>query len=201
MSRPFLLGLSGSIGMGKSTTAAMFADFGLPVWDADAAVHRLYAPGGAGVSAVAALCPGAVGPEGVDRARLKDWLAQTPGGLAKLEAAVHPLVAEDRLAFIARAAEAGADIVVLDVPLLFETGADAHCDATVVVTVPPQLQRARVLARPGMTDETFEVLLARQMPDAEKRARAGHVIETFTPEGARAAVVALIDHIRESQNA
>ncbi len=201
MSRPFLLGLTGSIGMGKTTTAAMFAEAGLPVWDADAAVHRLYGPGGAAGPAVAALCPAAVGPGGVDRAVLKDWLARTDGGLARLEAAVHPLVAEDRRAFIARAAADGADIVVLDIPLLFETGADAACDATVTVTAPPDVQRTRVLARPGMTEATFDALLARQMPDADKRARADHVIETRTMEGARTAVRALIGRIREAQHA
>ncbi|MGY6409498.1 MAG: dephospho-CoA kinase [Alkalilacustris sp.] len=194
MNRPFRLGLTGSIGMGKTTTAAMFADEGLPVWDADAAVHRLYGPGGAAGPVVAALCPAAVGPGGVDRSRLKDWLAHNPDGLARLEAAVHPLVAEDRAAFVAGAA--GADIVVLDIPLLFETGADAACDATVTVSAPPELQRTRVLARPGMTEATFAALLARQMPDAEKRARADHVIETTSLEGARAAVRALVARIR-----
>jgi dephospho-CoA kinase len=192
MSRPFVIGLTGSIGMGKSTTAAMFAAEGVPVWDADAAVHRLYAPGGAGSAAVARLCPEAVGPDGVERARLKEWLAETSGGLAQLEAAVHPLVAADRAAFLAQAAARGAPVAVLDVPLLFETGADALCDATVVVSVPPEVQRARVLARPGMTEAALEALSARQMPDAEKRARADHVIDTRTKAGARAAVRALL---------
>ena len=200
MSRPFVLGLTGSIGMGKSTTAAMFAEAGLPVWDADSAVHRLYAPGGAAVPAIAALCPAAVGPDGVDRAVLKDWLARSDGGLARLEAAVHPLVAEDRRGFIRDAADRGADIVVLDVPLLFETGADAACDGTLTVTAPPEVQRARVLARPGMTPETFAILLARQMPDAEKRARADHVIETRSLAATRAAVHSLIDRLREHRH-
>lgn len=201
MTRPFVLGLTGSIGMGKTTTAGMFAEAGLPVWDADAAVHRLYGPGGSAAPVVAALCPEAVCSGGVDRAVLKDWLARTPGGLARLEAAVHPLVARDRAMFIDTAAAAGADIVVLDVPLLFETGLETACDATVTVTAPEEVQRARVLGRPGMTAATFDALRARQMPDAEKRARADHVIETVTPEAARAAVRALIDRIREGLNA
>lgn len=199
--RPFLLGLTGSIGMGKSTTAAMFAEAGVPVWDADAAVHRLYAPGGAALAAVAALCPAAVGPEGVDRAELKRWLAETPDGLARLEAAVHPLVATDRADFIAQAAADGADLVVLDIPLLFETGAEARLDATLVVTAPPEVQRARVLARPGMTEDQFARLVARQMPDAEKRARADHIVETLTPEGARAAVRDLLHCLRSPRHA
>ena len=201
MTRPFLLGLTGSIGMGKTTTAAIFAGAGLPVWDADAAVHRLYAPGGAAVPAIAALCPAAMGPQGVDRAALKAWLGDDPDRLARLEAAVHPLVAEDRRAFIDRAAAAGADIVVLDVPLLFETGTDALCDATLAVSAPTELQRRRVLARPGMTPAIFAALSARQMPDADKRARADHVIETLTPEGARTAVHHLIARIREGLHA
>lgn len=195
MPRPYVLGLTGSIGMGKSTTAAMFADEGVPVWDADAAVHRLYGPGGAAVPAVAALCPAAVVAGAVDRGRLKQALAADPSLLARLEAAVHPLVAADRAAFLDEAAARGAPVVVLDVPLLFETGADAGVDATVVVTAPEAVQRARVLARPGMTEAQFRALLARQMPDAEKRRRATHVIETDTLEGARARVRALLAEI------
>jgi dephospho-CoA kinase len=197
MRRPFVIGLTGSIGMGKSTTSAMFAQEGVPVWDADAAVHRLYGPGGAASAAVAALCPDAVGPDGVDRTRLKSWLAVTPDGLAQLEAAVHPLVAADRAAFLARAAAGGEGVVLLDVPLLFETGAAAACDATVVVSVPPEVQRARVLARPDMTEAMLDNLSARQMPDAEKRARADHVIDTHTLVGARSAVRSLLTRIRD----
>ena len=197
MSRPHVIGLTGSIGMGKSTTAAMFAAEGVPIWDADGAVHRLYAAGGRAVPAIEALCPAAVGPEGVDRGVLKAWLAQAPGNLRRLEAEVHPLVAADRATFLDRAAAAGADVVVLDVPLLFETGGDAACDATVVVSVSPEVQRARVLARPGMTAEAFAQLLARQMTDADKRARADHVIYTGTMDGARSAVRELLAAIRE----
>ena len=195
MKRPFLLGLTGSIGMGKSTTAGMFAAEGVPVWDADAAVHRLYAPGGAAISAIAEICPDAVTDDGVDRARLKAWIARDPTALARIEAAVHPLVAADRAAFIEKAAEAAAPLVLLDIPLLFETGAEAWLDAVVVVTAPPDVQKERVLARPGMTEEQFATILARQMPDAEKRARATYVIETLTLDDTRAAVRRLVEEI------
>lgn len=192
MNRPFLLGLTGSIGMGKSTTAAMFADEGVPVWDADAAVHRLYAKGGAAVSEIAALCPEAVVGDAVDRTRLKDWIARDPVAMTRIEAVVHPLVASDRAAFIA---DSKAPLVVLDIPLLFETGADTMMDATLVVTAPADIQRSRVLARPGMTDAQFESILSRQMPDAEKRCRATYVIETLTLDETRAAVRNLIARI------
>jgi len=196
MKRPFLLGLTGSIGMGKSTTAAFFSAVGVPVWDADAAVHRLYAPGGAACLALENLCPEAVGAKGVDRAVLRDWIAREPAALTQIESIVHPLVAQDRAGFIARAEEAGADLVVLDIPLLFETGNDTEMDATLVVTAPAREQRRRVLERPGMTEDQFERILARQMSDAEKRARATHVIETRTLEETRATVQDLIERIR-----
>jgi dephospho-CoA kinase len=188
----FRLGLTGSIGMGKSTTAAFFAEAGVPVWDADAAVHRLYAPGGAAVDRLHALYPAAVGPAGVDRATLKHWMATDPAALARIEAVVHPLVASDRAAFLATAS---APLVLFDIPLLFETGADAQMDATLLVTAPPELQRARVLSRPGMTEAQFTTILARQMPDREKRARATHIIETLGLDSARAAVHALIAYL------
>jgi len=190
MTRPLILGLTGSIGMGKSTTAAMFRDAGVPVWDADAAVHRLYAPGGGAVAPVAALCPDAAGPEGIDRDALKRWIARDTTALARLEAAVHPLVARDRAAFLDAAYDAA--LVVLDIPLLFETGADRLCDETLVVSVPVEIQRARVLARPGMTEAQLQTILSRQMPDADKRARADHVIETRDLDTTRAAVHDLI---------
>jgi dephospho-CoA kinase len=189
----FRLGLTGSIGMGKSTTAAMFAAEGIPVWDADAAVHRLYAPGGAAVGPVAALCPAAMADDAINRAALRAWIASDPTALARIETVVHPLVAADRAAFIAAAT---ADIVLLDIPLLFETGAAAQMDATLLVTAPPVLQRARVLARPGMTEAHFQQLLARQMPDAEKRGLATHIVETLSESSVRAYVIALITHIR-----
>ena len=185
MTRPFLLGLTGSIGMGKSTAAAMLAEMGLPVWDADAAVHTLYEPGGAAVAGIAALCPGAVAGGAVSRDQLKDWIAADPGALARIEAVVHPLVQAHRAGFIAGAAAGAAAIIVLDIPLLFETGAEKTVDATLVVTAPPEVQRARVIARPGMTEEHFARILARQMPDAVKRARADYVVETLTPASTR----------------
>ena len=194
----FRLGLTGSIGMGKSTTAAMFAEKGIPVWDADAAVHRLYAPGGAAVAPLAALCPDAAGPNGLDRSVLKEWIAEIPSALAQIEAVVHPLVAADRDRC---AAETVSDIAVFDIPLLFEKGTEAQMDATLLVTAPPALQRARVLARPGMTESQFRLILSRQMPDAEKRARATHIVETLSPDQTRAYVIALIAHIRSLQEA
>jgi dephospho-CoA kinase len=195
---PFRLGLTGSIGMGKSTTAVMFAEAGVAVWDADAAVHRLYAKGGAAVAPMAALHPAAVIEGAVDRMALKGWIAKDPSALQQIETVVHPLVAADRAAFLARAK---GDIVVLDIPLLFEKGTEQDVDATLLVTAPAVLQRARVLARPGMTEAQFSAILARQMPDAEKRARATHIIETLSLDSARAAVLALISYIRETHHA
>lgn len=194
--RPFRLGLTGSIGMGKSTTARLFAEAGLPVWDADAAVHRLYSAGGAAVAPVAALCPAALQDGAIDRAALKDWIAADPSALPRLESVVHPLVAADRDAF---GAAALSDIVVFDIPLLYEKGTEAQMDAVLVVTAPPALQRARVMARAGMTEAQFQTILARQMPDREKRARADHIIETLSLDSARAAVHALIAYVRESR--
>ena len=173
-----VLGLTGSIGMGKSTTARLFAEAGAEVWDADAAVHRLYAPGGAAVGPVEAAFPGVSGPDGIDRVELGRRVRGDPAALARLEAVVHPLVQADRAAFLDAARARGAALAVLDIPLLFETGADAQVDAVVVVSAPAEVQRARVLARPGMSAEAFEALLARQSPDADKRARADFVIDT-----------------------
>lgn len=194
MNRPFRLGLTGSIGMGKSTTAAMFAAEGIPVWDADAVVHALYEPGKPAALTIAARFPDAVDADGrVSRPRLRALIAADPSVMDWLNATVHPLTAADRAAFIA--AHADAAIVLLDIPLLFETGADTFCDAVVVVSVAPEVQRARVLGR-GMTEDDFKMILARQMPDAEKRARATYVIKTATEQGARTAVRALLDKIR-----
>ena len=173
------IGLTGSIGMGKSTTARMFEARGVPVFDADAAVHALYAPGGRAVPLIRAVFPDAIGQDGgVDRARLGEHMRADPLHLDVLSSFVHPWVAEMRAEFLAEAKASGAQAVLFDVPLLFETGGDAQVDATVVVTAPPAVQRARVMARPGMTEALFDTLLARQMPDAEKRARADHVIST-----------------------
>lgn len=173
-----VLGLTGSIGMGKSTALAMFAEEGASVWDADAAVHRLYGAGGGAVARLAALAPGSVSAGAVDRSRLRAAILDDPSLLGRVEAAVHPLVAADRDAFLARARTEGAPLAVCDVPLLYETGAEAGFDAVAVVSAPPEIQRARVLARPGMTEAAFDALLAKQLPDAEKRARADHVIDT-----------------------
>ena len=199
--RAFRLGLTGSIGMGKLTTAGMFRDAGVPVWDADAAVHRLYAAGGAAVAPLAALHPAAAEGSAISRARLRDWIAADPGALAAIEGVVHPLVAADRAAFLARADAAGAPLVVLDIPLLYETAADAGMDAVLVVTAPAQVQRARVLARPGMTEAEFSALLARQMPDAEKRARARYVLETLDMESAREQVDRLVQELTGQRDA
>ena len=185
MSRPYLLGLTGSIGMGKSTTAAMFADEGVPVWDADAAVHRLYSTGGRAVSPIRALYPDAVVDGAVDRARLKSWITDDPGALSRIEAAVHPLVAEDREAFVATT---DAPVVLLDIPLLYETGGETQLDGVVVVSPDAATQRARVLSRPGMTEGDLDRILSRQVPDAEKRARADWVIPTHDLATARHAV-------------
>ncbi len=189
----FRLGLTGSIGMGKSTTAAMFADAGLPVWDADAAVHRLYGPGGAAVGPMGAAFPEAIVDGAVSRDRLKAIIASDATALPRIEAIVHPLVQADREAFVAAQTS---DIVVLDVPLLFETGGETQMDAVVVVSAPLEVQVARVLARPGMTRAQLDRILARQMPDVEKRARADYLIETVTLDAARAAVRDVIDRIR-----
>jgi dephospho-CoA kinase len=191
--RAFRLGLTGSIGMGKSATAALFRAEGVPAWDADAAVHRLYAPGGAAVGPLGAICPQAVRAGGIDREALKRWIAEDAAALGLVEGVVHPLVAADRAAFLERAS---ADIVVLDIPLLFEKGTEREMDAVLLVTAPPEVQRARVLARPGMTEAQFDAILSRQMPDREKRARADHIIETLSEDAARAAVRALIGYIR-----
>ena len=189
----FRLGLTGSIGMGKSTTAAMFAAHGLPVWSADVAVHRLYATGGAAVAPLAALFPKALQDGSISRDILKQIIAQDPATLAQLEAVVHPLVAQDRADFIARSE---ADITILDIPLLFENGTQSQCDATLLVTVPAALQRQRLLDRPGMTEDHLKTILARQMPDAQKRALATHIVETLDLPSTAAYVKALITHIR-----
>ena len=194
----FRLGLTGSIGMGKSTTAALFAAEGIPVWDADAAVHRLYAVDGAAVAPVAALCPAALINSAIDRPTLRYWITTTPDALLRLEATVHPLVATDRNAFLGAT---DADLILLDIPLLFENGTDTQIDATLLVTAPAELQSRRVLARPGMTPQQFALILARQMPDAEKRARATHIVETLSLPQTRAYVQALIAHLRKPKNA
>lgn len=173
-----VIGLTGSIGMGKSTAAEMFREEGAFVWSADDAVRRLYAPGGAAVGPVGALFPEAVAGGAIDRDILARSVLGAPAALARLESVVHPLVAADRARFLEGARAKGAELAVLDIPLLFETAARPEVDAVVVVSARPEIQRARVLARPGMTPEKLEAILARQTPDAEKRARADYVIET-----------------------
>jgi len=173
-----VLGLTGSVGMGKSTTARMFADEGAPVWDADAAVHRLYAAGGLAVAAVGEAFPGVVRDGAVDRAALGAIVHADHAAFERLEDIVHPLVAADRAAFLARARDDGHAVAVLDIPLLFETGAQDRVDAVVVVTAPAEVQRERVLARPGMDETRLAALLERQTPDAHKRAGADFVVDT-----------------------
>lgn len=191
-----VLGLTGSIGMGKSTTTAMFADLGAVVWNADDAVHGLYAQSGAAVEPVGAAFPGVVVDGAVDRTRLAEALGRDDSAFRRLESIVHPLVAQGRAADLEAAQAAGVKLAVLDIPLLFETGGDAHVDAVVVVTADPEIQAERVLARPGMTRDRFEAILARQLPDAEKRARADFVIDTGRGlEAARAEVAAVVETV------
>jgi dephospho-CoA kinase len=193
-----VVGLTGSIGMGKSATLQMFADLGVPVWDADDAVHRLYGRGGAGAEAIAALVPDAVGAEGVDRARLRAAVLADKALLPRIEAAIHPLVAADRDDFLAGAREAGAPVAVCDIPLLYETGAERWLDAVVVVSAPAETQRRRVLRRPGMTEAALDALLAKQLPDAEKRARADYIVDTSQSKPhARTQVGAILAELKE----
>ena len=186
-----VLGLTGSIGMGKSTVAKMFADRGVPVFDADAAVHRLQGRDGRLVAAIEAMFPGTTGPDGVNRQRLGERVLNDTPALRQLEALVHPAVGEDRAAFLADHSDA--PMVVFDIPLLFETGGESRVDKVAVVSAPADIQRERVLARPGMTVDRFESIIARQTPDAEKRARADFVIPTGgSLEETRRAVDAVI---------
>ena len=171
-----ILGLTGSIGMGKTVAAGMFRRFGIPVHDADAAVHRLLGRKGGAVAAVAAAFPGVLAGDAIDRAALGRRVFDDPAALGRLEGLLHPAVRRDQAAFLGRQARRGCKLAVLDVPLLFETGADAGCDAVAVVSAPPFVQEARVLARPGMTRRRLAAIRAHQMPDAEKRRRADFVI-------------------------
>ena len=199
MSRPKILGLTGSIGMGKSTVAEMFAELGVPVFDADACVHRLQGPHGALLGPIEAEFPGTPGPAGVDRAALGAKVFGDDGAMKRLEAIVHPAVAAARAAFLARHADDA--MVVFDIPLLFETGGERQVDVTVVVSAAPDVQAGRVLARPGMTRERLTGILAHQMPDAEKRSRADFVIPTDCPmDQTRAAVRRVIACVRASQD-
>ena len=176
--RPLLVGLTGSIGMGKSETAKMFGRLGIPVYDSDAVVHRLYEKGGAAVPKIEKAFPGTVAAGAVDRAALTAVLTGEPARFKELEGIVHPLVAREQQKFLEAAIASGAEMVVLDIPLLFETGGHERMDAVVVVSAPADVQRARVLARPGMSAEKLDHILARQVPDAQKREKAHFVIET-----------------------
>lgn len=191
----FKLGLTGSIGMGKSTTAEMFVAEGCALWDADAAVHRLYGANGAAVKPMAKTFPQAIENQTVSREKLKRIIASDSSALKRIESIVHPLVAADRAQFLKRSQ---ADITVLDIPLLFETGAERQMDAVVCVSIPPEEQERRVLMRGTMTKAQFDNIRAKQMPNEEKCARADHVIVTDTLEHARAQVQSIVRQIRES---
>jgi dephospho-CoA kinase len=190
-----IIGLTGSIGMGKSTTAAMFAAQGVPVYDADAEVHALYATGGAAVAPIEGAFPGVVRDGAVDRGLLGQRVLGDDAAMKRLEAIVHPLVGASRAGFFEAAKAKDADIVVLDIPLLFETGGEARVDAVVVVSAPAEIQRARVLERPGMAVEKLDAILARQMADAEKRVRAHFVIDTG--QGLEPAQAQVMDVLRQ----
>jgi dephospho-CoA kinase len=190
----FIIGLTGSLGMGKSTAARLFAEQGVPVHDADAVVHRLYEGEAAG--AVETAFPGATSGGKVDRNKLAALVLDDPAALKKLEAIVHPLVRAAERALLAGAEARGENLAVLDIPLLFETGSDQRVDAVVVVSAPPELQRSRVLARPGMTMEKLDAILGKQMPDAEKRRRADFVVDTSGSfDVTRAQVRAILDAV------
>ncbi|MHA6287896.1 dephospho-CoA kinase [Maricaulis sp. CAU 1757] len=192
--RPKLVGLTGSIGMGKSATANLFREQGIPVFDADATVHGLYEKGGDAVAPIEATFPGVVVDGAVDRARLAAQLAEDEAGFEHLEAIVHPLVARERQAFLEAAEKAGAAFVVLDIPLLFETGGDAWVDIIIVAHAPEAVRRARVLQRPGMTEARLDAIIARQTADSDKLERADYVVETSGGiDDARQQVVRIIE--------
>jgi dephospho-CoA kinase len=190
----FILGLTGSVGMGKSITLRFFAEEGVPVYDADAEVHRLYE--GAAVPAIEAAFPGTTSGGKVDRTKLAARVLGDAAALRRLEAIVHPMVHDVERRLLEDAEAAGHKVAVLDIPLLFETGSDQRVDAVVVVTAPPDVQRARVMARPGMTEEKFAAILAKQMPDAEKRRRADFVVDSSQGlDAARAQVRAILESV------
>ena len=195
----FILGLTGSVGMGKSATAKMFADEGVPVHDADAAVHALYE--GEAVAAIEAAFPGTTANGRVDRGKLGERVIGHPDEIRRLERIVHPLVARVRDAFLAKAERDGAKVAVLDIPLLYETGGEERCDAVVVASAPAEVQRDRVLTRPGMTDAKLAAILAKQMPDADKRARADFVVDTSQGfDAARAQVRDILARVSKMPN-
>lgn len=192
-----IIGLTGSIAMGKTTAAQAFSALGIPVFDSDAAVHQLYAKGGKGVSAIGTLVPEAIQSGSVDRQILSKAISSNPGLLVEIERVIHPLVREAQENFLKEARAANSDFAVMDIPLLFETGRDKEFDFIVVVSAPEAVQHARALARPGMTVEKLSRLLARQMPDAEKRARAHFVVDTSgSPESAAAQIRDIVVRLR-----
>ncbi len=194
------LGLTGSIGMGKSATADMFRDAGIPVYDADAAVHALYERGGAAIGPLSEMFGNVVQDGAIHRPSLRAAVLNNPEAMAELETVVHPLVGETQLKFRQDALASGAVFAVLDVPLLYETGGDKRCDLVAVVTAPEALQRERVVARPGMTEGAFEAIRAKQMSDADKRARADFVISTaFGFEFTRTHVLAIVELLKSSE--
>ncbi len=194
-----LIGLTGSIGMGKSATAQMFAEAGVPVYDADAAVHGLYAAGGEAVAPIETAFPGVTSAEaGVDRIKLRDRVLNNKDAVKRLEEIVHPLVRKVQIDFLTEQEAAGQDMVVLDIPLLFETRGHERMDVIVVVSAPADVQRDRVLARPGMTPEAFEIILAKQTPDSEKRRQAHFIVDTHHGfDHAREKVAYIIETLRQ----
>ena len=193
-----VIGLTGSIGMGKSTVAQMFAEEGAPAFNSDDAVHALYARGGDAVAPVEAAFPGVANNGAIDRSALSARLVDNPQAIKQLEAIVHPLVRQAQTEFLQRHRQAGASAVILDIPLLFQSGGAERVDQIVVVSAPADVQKKRVMSRPGMSEEKFATLLSRQMPDAEKRARADFVIDTGGPfDATRAQVRAVLDALRE----
>jgi dephospho-CoA kinase len=193
-----VIGLTGSIGMGKSTTAAMFREAGVPVYDADAAVHQAYDVGGVAVGPVGEAFPGVVRDGRVDREALRQAVLGKPEAMQRLNGIVHPLIGLQRGSFFEDAQKAGADFVILDVPLIFETGGEKNMDAVIVCSAPAEMQRERVLAREGMSPERLDAILAQQLPDAEKRARADYVVDTSRGlEAAREQVAAIIADLRK----
>lgn len=200
-----ILGLTGSIGMGKSATATLFREEGVPVYDADAAVHSIYAKDGAAVGPVGDAFPGVVVDGAIDRTRLREAVLGDPDALKRLEGIVHPLVGQTQLSFREEALASGAPCAVLDIPLLYETGGDQRCDYVVVVTAPAEVQRARVLERGEMSEADFEAILAKQTPDAEKRARADFIVSTahgfdFARDQVRAILALMIREVDERAN-
>lgn len=192
---PYVLGLTGSIGMGKSTTAEFFRNAGVPVWDADSSVHRLYEFGGAGVQAIESLAPAAIKDGAVDRSALRQAILDDEGLLKRIEAVVHPLVSADRQVFLEQHSDK--KLVVCDIPLLFETGAESWLDGVLVVTADKDVQEQRVMKREGMNREVFETILAKQTPDAEKRQRADYLIDTGKGlDHARDEVLSLIERLK-----